>query len=171
MKTLLISVLLFSVATLAQAQTASIGNVQLELGSSKEQVFLALQPRFALSPAKEGYIYNVHRRAPDSQPLGAALGSVEFEGLKLKRVVSKLGTLQGAEASAVMRKLVSAFADAGQEARAVSVETNIEETPEATTSWVYFRLPEKIVQMAVYEPKEKGVPVTVDITEQYALPD
>jgi len=169
MKALFLGLLLFGVAALGQAQTASIGNTQLELGSSKDQVFQQLEPQFALRPAKEGYIYNVYRRAPDSQPLGASLGTVEFKKLRLNRVVSKLGTLQGDEANRAMRKLISAFASAGSQK--ISVETDINESLTAITSTVFFRLPDKIVQIAVYESKEGDAPVTVDITEQYALPD
>lgn len=160
----------FATAASAAQPVVTIDNTQLPLGTSKQEVIRMLQPQFVLRTNNAGSSYNIYNRGPEGKSSGAALARLDFSNQHLQRVTRSVGTLQGVEASLAMTRLIEAFGTTQGKATPVTVQTDVDDSnAKAITTRVYFRLPKKIVQIAVYQPKDKGVPVTVDITEQYDL--
>lgn len=160
----------FATAAAAAPPVVVIGETQLQLGASQQQVLRELQPRFALRANNTASSYNIYDRGADGKSAGASLARIDFSDNRLQRVVRSVGTFQGLEASLAMTRFIQAFDGTQGKAMPITVQTDIDDSkPKAITTRVYFRLPEKILQLAVYQPKNKGVPVTVDVTEQYDL--
>lgn len=165
-----LSLVLFATAAAAAAPVVAIGETQLQLGTSQQEVLRQLQPQFALRTNQAGTSYNIYDRGENGKSSGASLARIDFTNDKLQRVTRNVGTLQGLEASLAMTRFIEAFGTAHDKATPITVQTDVDDSsPTATTTRVYFRLPQKIVQLAVYQPKKRGAPVTVDITEQYDL--
>ncbi len=169
MKTIIMIFLLCAAVGAAQAEVVSIGDIQLQLGSSESEVLRILQPQYAVVRISGENRYNIHNRGTAGRADGPSVARIEFEQQRLQRVVKSVATLQGQEADKSMRRLILELTNARATGGDIEIETNIEESVAAVTSWVIFRLPDKILQLAVYEPKQDGAPVTVDITEQYIL--
>lgn len=155
----------------AQAAPVALGDTQLQLDTTESEVLRILQPQFAVRQIEGVNRYNIYTRDSQGRASGPSVARLEFEQNRLQRIVKSVATLQGEEAGKAMRELIVQLTLARDAGGDIELETNIEETVGAVTSWVIFRLPEKILQLAVYEPKKPGAPITVDITEQYVLQD
>lgn len=169
-----VALMMIAAAPMAWAQTVDIGGTALDLGMPRADALAIANARFELSPSRIRGQYTVYpKRAPgqSSGPLQPALGSLTVRGDRLVRVTRNLGSFRSREGEAAIDNLIMALAQAPGDGNAPSVHTDSALSGGASTSRVYFSYPDRAIQIVIYRPADLSGIATIDITEQYALPE
>ena len=189
---IIIGVLALTAGLPAWAQSDNVvdlDGVTLELGASRADTMDALRPRLRVLPSRtEGY-YNLYRNSSGSEngPINSlSIGAIMIHDDRLVSVTRNLGSFQSMDGIAAMDNFIAAVSEASKKLSdgpvylkpskhslphlpELMAHTDSQQVGNASSSRVYFTFPDRIIQLAVYQPADPNARATVAISEQYSL--
>jgi len=171
-------------------QPVDIGGVTLRLGDSRADTMDAAEQRLLVLPSRTSGYYNLYRKQSNQFDDGVqsiAIGALWFRDNRLISVTRNLGAFQSLDGRIAIDNLIAAFRQASEQAatRAQDQDDDEQDRPPslpaltATTdetvnsnfsiSRLYFTFPDRVIQIAVFEPVSTSQQASIDISEHYGL--
>lgn len=166
MKRILLALVCLLAAGTAGAQTITLDDAEVRLGTDKSNTLAAVSTELKVVPGLDGYTLF---RPGDGEQLGEPVGTLRFSDGRLTQVQRALGSFHGQSAARALQRLITAFQSAPDGENPDAIQTESTDAAKGVHSRVVFNLPDRQIVVSLFQPKDAGAPATAELSEHFRL--